>query len=130
MDAASDEGRPEPPSVTLAVGFRDADLEGAFTAFMSSSNAKSTKKDYSGKWNMWVKYLGTLGGRDQQRATCPYLSDIVDPLEKSYIWARYVYYLRELCRVPPQRISSYMAAVKYHLVYGSRTYHSRRNKVL
>ena len=39
----------------------------------------------------------------------------MNPLDKSYIWARYVYYLRESIGVPSQRISSYMAAVKSYL---------------
>ena len=48
----SDSVRQELSPVALSVGFKDTDLEVAFTAFMGSSNAKGTRKDYLVKWKI------------------------------------------------------------------------------
>ena len=93
--------------------FAEAGKEDGFARFLATSHAKSTQADYARVWErVWPVFLASIQGDEDEGVADLYLCDVPGELEKSNVWARFIYHLRAVVRVPVKRVGGQLSAVK------------------
>ena len=92
--------------------FAESGREGKFAKFLATGHAKSTQAEYARVWEkVWPAFLATTLEEEDKGTADLYLRDVTGTLEKSNLWARFIYHLKEVVRVPSKRVSGQLRMI-------------------